>query len=100
MMNWILWLLTGLATSALHLAMLHRAVNALHARSAAQAQRAVTFGVPLRLLGLAPVLYLVARAGLIASLAWLAGFVAARAAIGWYVCFRKERTTDGGQVAS
>jgi hypothetical protein len=98
-MNWIVWLLTGLATSALHLVMLRRAVNALHACSPAQAQRAVMRGVPLRLLALTPVLYLVARAGLIASLAWLAGCVIARAAIGWYVCFRKERRTDGGQIA-
>jgi len=99
MQSWIPWLLIGLASSALHMALLRRSLNAVWGKRARVASRRVASGLPLRLLVLSPVLCLAARSGLAACIGFVAGLSAARLVAGAWVLRGLGHTVDEGRIA-
>lgn len=99
MQSWIPWLLIGLASSALHLALLRRSLEAARGRKAELAGRRVAGGLPLRLLALSPVLYLAARSGLAACIGLAAGLSAGRILAGIWVLRGPGAAADEGRIA-
>jgi len=93
------WLLIGLASSAVHLAVIKRSLRAIWRHDAAKAQRMAMLGAPLRVLLLSPVMLLVVRNGLVACLAWVAGFSLGHLMVSWYVLSRAQCPMTSEKVA-
>jgi|YNPNPStandDraft_1061719.scaffolds.fasta_scaffold16984_3 hypothetical protein len=72
------WLLVGMGSGALHLWWLRRDLERVARNAPAVAGRRIVGGFVARLLALTPILYLAARGGLVACLAWVLGALLAR----------------------
>ena len=82
--SFLLWFLIGVGTCLLHLLLLRRSLDRTAGLHPAEAGRRVRKGLPLRLLALAPVLLVVARAGLVACIGWTAGSLLTRWLVAWH----------------
>lgn len=74
----LLWVLVGLVVGAAHLWVLHRALARVDVLDPGKAGARLALTFPLRLLAVAPILFLAARAGLWACLGLVAGSVTSR----------------------
>lgn len=72
------WVFVGLAVGVGHLWALHRILARADALDAGRAGTRIALTFPLRLLAVAPVLFLAARSGLWACLGFVAGSLAGR----------------------
>ena len=85
----LLWVLIGAALAGMHLWMLRRALDRADPADPARAGTRVATGMPLRLLAVAPILALAARAGLWACLGLVGGSLAGRWLGVWYLRGRR-----------
>ena len=75
---------TGLAGACLHLWLLHLSLRRVSQMTPKQAGARIARSVPLRLVALAPLLVVVARAGLLACGTYVIGSLLGRWLVGWY----------------
>jgi len=81
----LLWMLIGVALAGIHLWMLRCALQRVEPLEPSRAGVRLATGMPLRLLAVAPILALAARAGLGACLGLVAGSLAGRWLGVWYL---------------
>jgi len=86
--QFLLWSLVGSGAAFTHLWLLHRCIEGTRNLDPNQAMKRITSGLSLRLLAMLPILFLVARGGLVASLGFVLGYLLSRMAI---ICYRERQ---------
>jgi len=93
----VCWFVIGSASSFIHLWLLGRAVHKAQHLAPARAGKRIARGLPLRLLALAPILSLAAKAGLWACLGWALGAWMGRWVVLWYRHRYRARVVSPGR---
>lgn len=81
LLQFLLWSLVGGGAVCIHLWLLHRSIEGTRNLAPHQARLRITSGFSIRLLVMLPILFLVARGGLAASLGFLLGYLLGRVVI-------------------